>query len=145
MGAQAIATGQLVHNNGDGRIAYVSREDCAAAAAAILTTDGHEDKAYDITGPEPLSQREVAALLSEVSGRPVEAVAVDDEAFIQGLSASGMPEPAAREIASYGRAIREGHIDQISGAVENLTGRPLRSLRQVFEAHRDELLQWASA
>jgi NAD(P)H dehydrogenase (quinone) len=87
----------------------------------------------------------VAAFLSEVSGRPVEAVAVDDEAFIQGLTASDMPEPAAREFASYGRAIREGHIDQISGAVENLTGRAPRSLRQVFEAHRDELLQWASA
>jgi NAD(P)H dehydrogenase (quinone) len=143
-GAQAIATGQLVHNSGDGRIAYVSREDCAAAAA-VLTTEGHEDKAYDITGPEPLSQDDVAALLSEVSGRPVEAVAVDDEAFIQGLSASGMPEPAAREIASYGRAIREGHIDQISGAVENLTGRAPRSLRQVFEAYRHELLQGVSA
>jgi NAD(P)H dehydrogenase (quinone) len=56
-----------------------------------------------------------------------------------------VPEPAAREFASYGRAIREGHIDQISGAVENLTGRAPRTLRQVFEAHRDELLQWASA
>jgi NAD(P)H dehydrogenase (quinone) len=144
-GAQAIATGRLVHNNGDGRIAYVSREDCAAAAAAILTTDGHEDKAYDITGPEPLDQNDVAALLSEVSGRPVEAVAVDDEAFIQGLTASGIPEPVAREIASYGKAIREGYLGEASDAVENLTGRPPRSLRQVFEAHRDELLQWASA
>jgi NAD(P)H dehydrogenase (quinone) len=144
-GAQAIATGQLVHNSGDGRIAYVSREDCAAAAAAVLTTEGHEDKAYDITGPQALGQDDVAALLSEVSGRPVEAVAVDDEAFIQGLGASGMPEPAAREIASYGRAIREGYIDQISDAVENLTGRPPRPLREVFEAHRDELLQGASA
>jgi NAD(P)H dehydrogenase (quinone) len=144
-GAQAIATGRLVHNSGDGRIAYVSREDCAAAAAAVLTTEGHEDKAYDITGPESLSQDDVAALLSEASGRPVEAVAVDDEAFVQGLTASGMPEPAAREIASYGRAIREGYIDQISQAVENLTGRTPRSLQQVFEAHRDELMQWASA
>ncbi len=144
-GAQAITTGQLVHNSGDGRIAYVSREDCAAVAAAVLITEGHEDKAYDITGPELLSQDDVAALLSEVSGRPVEAVAVDDEAFIQGLSASGVPEPAAREIASYGRAIREGYIDQISDAVENLTGRPPRPLREVFEAHRDDLLQWASA
>jgi NAD(P)H dehydrogenase (quinone) len=140
-GAQTIATGQLVHNSGDGRIAYVSREDCAAAAAAVLTTDGHEDKAYDITGPEPLSQDNVAALLSEVSGRPVEAVAVDDEAFVQGLTLAGVPEPAAREIASYGRAIREGYIDQISEAVENLTGRAPRSLRQVLEAHRDELMQ----
>jgi NAD(P)H dehydrogenase (quinone) len=65
--------------------------------------------------------------------------------IIQGLTASGVPEPAAREIASYGRAIREGYIDQISGAVENLTGRKPRSLREVFEAHRDELMQWASA
>jgi NAD(P)H dehydrogenase (quinone) len=139
-GAQAIATGRLVHNNGDGRIAYVSREDCAAAAAAVLTTEGHENKAYDITGPEALSQDDVAALLSEVSGRPVEAVAVDDEAFIQDLNAAGRPEPAAREVASYGRAIREGFLGEASGAVENLTGRPPRSLREVFEAHRDELL-----
>jgi NAD(P)H dehydrogenase (quinone) len=144
-GAQAIATGQLVHNSGDGRIAYVSREDCAAVAAAVLITEGHEDKAYDITGPEPLSQGDVAALLSEVSGRPVEAVAVDDEAFIQGLSASGIPEPAAREIASYGRAIRDGYLREASDAVENLTGRPPRSLREVFEAYRQELLQGVSA
>jgi NAD(P)H dehydrogenase (quinone) len=87
----------------------------------------------------------VAALLSEVSGRPVEAVAVDDEAFVQGLSASGMPEPAAREIASYGRAIREGYLREASDAVENLTGRPPRSLREVFEAYRHELLQGVSA
>jgi NAD(P)H dehydrogenase (quinone) len=102
-------------------------------------------EAYDITGPKPLSQDEVAALLSEVSGRTVEAVAVDDEAFIQGLGASGVPEPAAREIASYGRAIREGYIDHISDAVENITSRPPRPLREVFDAHRDELLQGVSA
>jgi len=144
-GAQAVATGQLVHNSGDGRIAYVSREDCAAAAATVLTTDGHENKTYDITGPEALSQDKVAALLSEVSGRPVEAVAIDDEAFVQGLTAASVPEPAAREIASYGRAIREGYLYKASEVVEDLTGRPPRSLRHVFEAHRDELLQWVSA
>jgi NAD(P)H dehydrogenase (quinone) len=143
-GAQAIATGRFVHNNGDGRIAYVSREDCAAAAAAVLTTESHEGRAYDITGPEALSQRDVAALLSEVSGRPVEAVAVDDEAFIEGLTTAGLPEAAARAFASYGRAIREGYLDQTSDAVENLAGRPPRSLREVFEAHRGELLQEGS-
>ena len=140
-GAQAIATGRLIHNNGGGKTAYVSREDCAAAAATVLTTEGHEGKAYDITGPEPLDQSDVAALLSEVSGRPVEDVAVDDEAFIQGLTAAGVPDPAARGFASYGKAIREGFLGEASEAVENLTGRPPRSLREVFEAYRDELLQ----
>ena len=144
-GAQAIATGRLVHNNGDGETAYVSREDCAAAAAAVLSTEGHEGEAYDITGPRPLSQDNVAALLSEVSGRPVEAVAVDDEEFVQGLAASGIPEPAARSIATFGRAIREGFISEASGAVENLTGRPPRSLREVFEAHPGDLMQGVSA
>ena len=142
-GAQAIATGRLVHNNGDGKIAYVSREDCAAAAAAVLTSEaeGHEDKAYGITGPQSLSQDDVAALLAEVSGRPVESVAVDDEAFVQGLTASGLPEPTARAFATYGRAIREDFLGEASDAVEALTGRPPRSLREVFEAHRGELLR----
>ena len=139
--AQAIAAGRLVHNNGEGKTAYVSREDCAAAAAAVLTTEGHEDKAYDITGPEPLGQGDVAALLSQVSGQTVEAVAVDDDTFVEGLTAVGLPEPAARAIATYGRAIREGYIEGTSDAVENLTGRPPRSLREVFEAHRGELLR----
>jgi NAD(P)H dehydrogenase (quinone) len=87
----------------------------------------------------------VAALLSEVSGHPVEAVAVDDDTFVEGLTAACLPEPAARAIATYGRAIREGYIDGTSDAVENLTGRPPRSLREVFEAHRGELLQEGSA
>jgi NAD(P)H dehydrogenase (quinone) len=87
----------------------------------------------------------VAALLSEISGRPVEAVAVDDEEFVGGLAAAGIPELVARGIASYGRAIREGFIGEASGAVEFLTGRPPRSLREVFEAHRGELMQGVSA
>ena len=143
--AQAIATGRLVHNIGEGRTAYVSREDCAAAAAAVLTTGGHEGKVYDITGPQPLGQDDVAALLSDISGRPVEAVAVDDEEFVGSLAAAGIPEPVARGLATYGRAIREGYIGEASGAVEDLTGRPPRSLREVFEAHRDELMQGVAA
>lgn len=144
-GAQAIATGRLVHNNGDGETAYVSREDCAAVAAAVLCTDGHEGEAYDVTGPRPLGQRDVAALLGGLSGRPVEAEAVDDEAFVRSLAASGLPEPAAHAVASFGRAIREGFVGGASGTVENLTGRPPRSLREVFEANRGDLTEGVSA
>jgi NAD(P)-dependent dehydrogenase (short-subunit alcohol dehydrogenase family) len=67
------------------------------------------------------------------------------EAFVQGLTTVGVPKPAAREIASYWRAIREGYLDEASEVVEDLSGRPPRSLRHVFEAHCDELLQWVSA
>ena len=49
---------------------YVTREDCAAAAAAVLSTPGHENKAYDITGLAPLGVRETAAVASAVTGKP---------------------------------------------------------------------------
>ena len=137
--ARAAASGQLVHNSGDGATAYVSREDCAAAAAAVLATDGHEDRAYDITGPELVTQAQFAALVADITGRPVTAVAIDDDAATQGLVAAGVPAEAAPAYASFGTAIREGVLDGVSPAVEDLTGRAPRSLRHVLEAHRSEL------
>ena len=141
--ARAAASGQLVHNSGDGATAYVSREDCAAAAAAVLATDGHEDRAYDITGPELVTQAQFAALTADLTGRPVEAVAIDDDAATQGLVAAGVPAEAAPAYASFGTAIREGVLDGVSPAVEDLTGRRPRSLRDVLEAHRSELEETA--
>ena len=137
--ARAVASGHLVHNNGDGATAYVSREDCAAAAAAALTGEGHEDRIYDITGPELVTQAQLAAMVSDITGRPVEAVAIDDEEATHNLTAVGLPADAAMAYASFGTAIREGVLDVVSSDVEDLTGRPPRSLRDILEAHRSEL------
>ena len=50
--ARMVAEGHAVVPAKEVKLGYVSREDCAAAAAAVLTTAGTENKAYDITGPE---------------------------------------------------------------------------------------------
>ena len=116
-GAQAIATGQLIHNNGEGRIAYVSREDCAAAAAAVLTTEGHEGKAYDITGPESLSFAEAAERISAATGREIRHVDVPPEAARQGMLSSGMPEWQVDVSLGLLAAVREGALDAVTGTV----------------------------
>jgi NAD(P)H dehydrogenase (quinone) len=139
-GAAAIATGRLVTNIGEGRIAYVTRDDCARAAAVVLTSEGHAHAIYDITGPELLTQGQVASLLATVCGRPVEVVSVDDEAFIETLVAHGADERAARASTAFGAAAREGYLAQFSTAVQDLTGNPARSLHDLFESHRTELL-----
>jgi NAD(P)H dehydrogenase (quinone) len=129
----ALATGEFHHNQGDGASAYVSREDCAAVAAAVLAGgDEHAGKAYDSTGPERLTGGDLAALYAEVGGSPVAAVAVDDEALIAGLRAAGLPEAAGPLLASFGQAIREGALDQQSTAVQDLTGTAPRSVRDVL-------------
>jgi NAD(P)H dehydrogenase (quinone) len=139
-GALAVAGGKLYTNAGDGRLASVSRRDCARAAAAVMTTDGHAGKTYDVTGQEALSQSELVGLLSEVSGRSIELVPVGDRALSWGLTRNGAPKPIARSIVAFGKAVREGYYDVVDPAVQTLTGAPPSTLRDVLIAHRGDLL-----
>ena len=136
--AQAIASGQLVTSAGNGRVAYVSRDDCAAAAAAVLVQGGHERKAYNITGPQAIGPQEVAALAAELGGRPVEVVSVDDDALVAGMIENEVPDAVARILLSFVVAAREGFLDSVSSAVEDLTGKSPTSLRDVVTAARQD-------
>ncbi len=131
----AVAQGVFAYNTGDGASAYVSRADCARAAAAVLAGgDEHANAIYDITGPETLTGTELAAIYATVSGTPVSGMSVDDAAFIAGATDHGLPQPVAELLASFGRAIREGQLDQCSGDVAALTGSEPISLATVLEA-----------
>jgi NAD(P)H dehydrogenase (quinone) len=136
----ALASGRYVTNAGDGRTSYVSRADCARAAAAVLTSDGHDGKTYDITGPEGLTAAEVAALFSELGGRPVEFVSITDEEHAAGLvEHAGLPEELARGYATFGEGARRGYCAAVSDTVERLTGRTPRSVREVLVDHPEAL------
>lgn len=131
----AVADGTLVYNTGDGATAYVSRQDCAAAAVAVLVGgDEHAGKAYDITGPEKLTGSQLADLYGSVGGAAVTPLSVDDAAFVARAIEHGLPQPVGELLASLGRAIREQQFDQLTGDVEQLTGRKPVSVREVLEA-----------
>jgi NAD(P)H dehydrogenase (quinone) len=119
--AKMLAEGKATVSTTDGRIGYVTREDCAAAAAAVLSSPGHQNKVYDITGPDLIGPREIAAAASEVAGKPIELIAADPSA------------PDAR------RAFGGPSIAVVSGDVAKLTGRPATSVRALFAAHESEL------
>jgi NAD(P)H dehydrogenase (quinone) len=135
--AQAIASGRLTHNRGNGEVAYVSREDCAAVAAAVVAGPGHEGRVYDVTGPQPFTPGGLAALYGELGGRAVETEELDDQAFVERLQGDALEDDharyGARLVASFGRSIREGYMASCTGVVESLTGRPARTLRAVLE------------
>jgi NAD(P)H dehydrogenase (quinone) len=131
----ALASGSHVTNEGDGRVAYISRDDCAAAAAAVLAADGHDGKIYDVTGEESLSADDVAALYGELGGRPVQAVQVDDDAYTAGLvEHAGLPQPVAEVYATFGIGTRRGYSAPVSDTVVALTGRSPKPVRDVLAA-----------
>lgn len=142
--ARVLLAGVLVHNRGDGRIAYVSREDCAAVAAAVLTTPGHEGCVYDVTGPDLVTAADLAALYGELGLRTVTTEPLDDDTFVERLQRSAGDDDharyGARLVCSLGQSIREGYMAACSDVVERLTSRRPRTLRVLLEAD----LSWAS-
>jgi NAD(P)H dehydrogenase (quinone) len=151
MGPNVIQTGQWFSNAGEGREAMVWRDDCIESAVAVLTGEGHEGQIYNITGPDLQTFGEVAAIMAEVTGRPVEHVALDDEAQYAMFDAMGIPRRPVDDLevagipwnsddmVSFGRAIREGFLDLCTNDVERLTGRKARSVRQMIEDNAEML------
>jgi NAD(P)H dehydrogenase (quinone) len=136
--ARAIETGELVHNRGRGRVAYVAREDCAAVAAAVLLSDGHEGAIYEITGDETFTADGLAALYGAIGARTVVARDLRDDAFIAMIVGSATGDDhlrfGAELVASFGRSIREGYMNSCTDTVERLTGRSPRKLAQLLAA-----------
>jgi NAD(P)H dehydrogenase (quinone) len=138
--AVAVRNHRLVTNLGDGRIAFISRQDCAEAAAITLTTDGHAGRTYEITGSEALSARELADLYAEVSGQPLTVVQLGDAVLTWVLGSIGTPLSFIQPVIAFGRAARRGYFDVVDPAFERLTGHPPVTLRAVLIAQRGDLL-----
>jgi NAD(P)H dehydrogenase (quinone) len=123
MWRQAGSSGRLVTNNGAGRHAPVARDDCAAAAAAVLLGDGHDNRIYDIAGPRLVDDRDIADMLTVRYSRYVDAVRIGDQHFHAGLLAAGTPPEIAGAVTGFGRAIRENLFITPLGDTEQLIGR----------------------
>ena len=144
----ALAAGRLPGSAHDGAVAFVSRDDCVDSAVAVLTTPGHENKAYDLTGPELLSVPKAMKLASDLSGKPITFDYVTDDDMQAHFDRLGFPRHASDgpidparpwssdDMVSFERAIREGFFAVLSDDVRKLTGRAPRSLREVMIQYR---------
>ncbi len=137
--AQAVASGQLVDARPTGKVGYVTREDCARAAAAALAEPTTGRTTLDITGPEALTSDQLAAALSEVTGKKVTHVTVARQALIDGMVKQGLPAPVAALYASFDMGIERGDLAVASDAVKRLTGRQPLSVRDYLNANRAAL------
>ncbi|POR33561.1 NmrA-like protein [Tolypocladium paradoxum] len=142
----ALKCGKLQSNSGDGRMAFISRNDCVASAIAVLTNPAvHRDKVYHITGPELLNWTDVAHIISSVTGRDIKYEEQSDEEQFAIFDRMGIPRVAtddsivaghpwhSTDMVSFARAMRLGHMAFISNDVMKLTGQKPRSLREVVE------------
>lgn len=130
--AQMSAAHGVLTGLGDESVAYVSRDDLAAAAAAVLSGDGHDGAIYQISGPERLTGREKAAHVSAVLGREISFLVMDEAALRERLNQAGIPATFVDAIVEGKREAASHNYDYLSGDVERLTGRKTRNLSAVL-------------
>jgi NAD(P)H dehydrogenase (quinone) len=143
--AIAITTGKSIGNAGEGRVAFIARDDVAAVAAALVAGEGERNRAYDVTGPASVSWNDVAAMVAEISGAKIEVVDLTDEQMYAMWDSLGVPREATGDFSrspvpwcsdgmvSLGREIRLGHLSKVTNVVEALTGRKPKSLRELMQ------------
>lgn len=114
---------QFFASIGNARVSAVDVRDIAAVAAACLTETGHENKIYDITGPEPLSHQQMADVFSRVLGKPIQFIDVIPDQMQAGLRAAGFPQwqvdGLIEDYAHYAR----GEAAGVCNTVETVTGK----------------------
>ncbi|WP_267244835.1 NmrA family NAD(P)-binding protein [Streptomyces sp. PR69] len=117
---------------GSGRVGFVDAEDIAAVAARALTAARAPNADLILTGPEALSYDDIAAVVTEVTGRRVTHRHLTCEQLRDRLAAS-MPLEFAALLAGMDRAIARGAENRTTDTVQRLTGRPPHSFRTVAE------------
>jgi NAD(P)H dehydrogenase (quinone) len=134
-----LAEGKWYTATGGGRTSNVSREDCAIAIAAALASDATESAIYTLTGSTALSVADVAAVVSHVTGRSLDAVPVTEEQFAAGLTGAGLPGFVVDMLVSAEANVRAGNFDFVTSDFTRLTGREPQTVRRFFEAHKAAL------
>lgn len=140
----ALDTGVLPGTLGTGRVAYVTRDDLAAASAAVLAQGGHDGQLLDLTGPQALDHNGIAAALAEASGRPVRHDPSADEpaeSFLARLPAEARANPEAlRSGELFWRSATDGWLDVLTHHIPRLTGRPSTTLAEFLAESKLHLL-----
>jgi len=137
--APSIRTiGRFYGSEGDGKISMIDIRDVAAAAVAVLSREVESGQVYTLTGPEALSNSQVAEKLSKVLGREIEFLNLPPDDLKTALIGAGVPAWNANALIDLQRLYREGKAATVTEDVHRILGREPRSLDQFLIENRGE-------
>ena len=132
--ATAKETGAVVAAAGDGRVASATRADYAAAAAAVLSSAGHEGRTYELSGDYAWDFKELATAITKIAGREVVYRPVSAPELVEVLTTAGLDEGTAGFLAALDSDTKAGLLATVTGELSGLIGRPTTPLLQALEA-----------
>lgn len=132
----AVKSGKWVTASKGGKLAHLSRDDIAAGAAGALANPPAESGIYTLTGEKARSYADVAAIVTKVTGKPLEIVEVDEDAFKNGMKSAGLPDAVVDLVASIERNIAKGNFDIVTDEAERFAGKKPQTLETFIEKNK---------
>lgn len=136
----AVASGSIYGSGGDGACAYISRTDCAKAAAAALLSSDPGNKIIEVSGPKAWTYAELAKFTSELVNISVSYVDLPAEELSKALAGAGVPKPMADALASFDVSIREGYLKDVNSSVKDLIGEELQDVSALLKENKAALV-----
>jgi uncharacterized protein YbjT (DUF2867 family) len=120
---------------GNGTASFVDTHNIASVAAEVLTSDGHEEKIYTLTGPAALGIAEVAEILSEVASREFKYVDVPEDAARDGMLQAGAPKWQVEALMELHAINKKNCWSAVTSDIEKVTGTPPTDFAQFARDH----------
>lgn len=130
----ALEHGVFMGVAGEGKIASATRADYAAAAAKVISEEGHAGKVYELAGDNAWTLSELAAELSKQSGKPVTYQNLSEADFAAALKGVGLPAGLAEMLADSDTGASKGGLFDDSHTLSKLIGRPTTPLAESVKA-----------
>ncbi|UOG77610.1 SDR family oxidoreductase (plasmid) [Hymenobacter tibetensis] len=124
----ALAGGSFLGSAKDGKISSATRVDFAEAAVAVLTSEGHAGKTYELAGDEAYTLADLAAEVSRQTGRDIPYKDLSATEYAAALTGFGLPEGLAHAIAGWDVSTSQGALFDDSRQLSQLIGRPTTPL-----------------
>lgn len=124
----ALEHGVFIGAAGEGKIASATRADYAAAAARVISEDGHTGKTYELAGDAGWTLSQLAAELAKQSGKKVVYQNLSEADFAAALKGVGLPAGLADMLADSDTGASKGGLFDDSHTLSKLIGRPTTSL-----------------
>ncbi|MDF1754879.1 MAG: NmrA family NAD(P)-binding protein [Verrucomicrobiales bacterium] len=128
-----LMSGTLAVPNAHVGEGYVDADDIADVVTAALTDVGHAGRIYQLTGPELLTFRDIAAIFHEVTGRELNVVDVTREEFVEGLKEAQLPEGMVQLVDYLFNEVLDGRNSSLGDGVQKALGRPPRDFRSFIQ------------
>jgi len=139
--AGSIAKDGVYYDDLGGPVSWIDARDIADVAAEALTGEGHASKGYGLTGPEALTGEEIAAVLSEETGRSITSAPLSPDDAKAAMVADGMQGEVAAAMVELASIAPKGYLSGIETTVSEVLGSPARRFRDFVAENRDAFVQ----